>query len=122
MEDKEYNLIDIGGSMFKIDLNAFNDALATKETKDKKIEVETISNYASDGTMLGFTVKNVEVERGMEIDGPKYELLRMCLEIILSYNEDVDDSMGITKALESTTIPFKIAFNTLISYGILKEE
>lgn len=121
MKNKEDNLIDIGGSVFKIDLDAFTNALATKEINNKKLEIETISNFNKDGELLGFTVKNLETERGIEIDGPKYDLLRMCLEILLTYNEDVDDAMGVTKALESTTIPFKIAFNTLVSYGILKE-
>lgn len=121
MKNKGEIFTDIGGTIFKIDLDAFNNALATKETSDKKIEVETFSTFDSDGKLIGFTVKNVELERGIEIDGPKYDLLRMCLEIIFTYSEDVDDAMGVNKALESTTIPFKIAFNTLISYGILTE-
>lgn len=121
MENKEDNLIDIGGSIFKIDLDAFNNALVTKDTNNKRVEVETLSNFDENGKLIGFTVKNLETERGTEIDGPKYDLLRMCLEILFTYNEEVDDAMGISKALESTTIPFKIAFNTLVNYGILKE-
>jgi len=42
------------------------------------------------------------------------------LEIIYSYNEDLDDSLGTERALNKTTISFKIAFNTLQYYGILK--
>ena len=45
----------------------------------------------------------------------------MCLEIILTYNEEVDDAMGLERALVDTTIPFKVAFNTLLNYEILKE-
>ena len=117
------NMIDIGGTFFKIDLNAFSSALATsdKEEAVSGLETETKSNFDIDGSPLGFTVTTREYEKGKEIDGPKYDLLRMCLEILFTYNEEVDDAMGLAKALESTPIPFKVAFNTLLDYGILIE-
>jgi len=117
------NMIDIGGSIFKIDLNAFSNALATSVNEDalNGLERETKSNFDVDGSPLGFTVTTREFEKVKEIDGPKYDLLRMCLEVLLTYNEEVDDDMGIAKALESTSIPFKVAFNTLLDYGILIE-
>jgi len=123
------NMIDIGGSVFKIDLKAFSNALVTDEKVNKKatpetnkhIETETNSSFDFEGKPLGFTVTTRECEKPKEIDGPKYDLLRMCLEIIFSYSEEIDDSMGVSKALEGTSIPFKIAFNTLLSYGVLKE-
>ncbi len=116
------NMIDIGGTIFKIDLDAFNKVLATNETEDTKgLEVETQTNYASDGSPIGTTVTAREYEKPKEIDGPKYDVLRMCLEILFTYNEEVDDAMGVAKALESTSIPFKLAFNTLLDYGILTE-
>ena len=105
-----------------IDLSVFSEVLATKdENNGKSHETETTVNYDSLGQPIGTTVVSREFEKGKEIDGPKYDLLRMCLEILLTYNEEVDDSMGLSKALENTTIPFKIAFNTLLDYGILKE-
>ena len=45
----------------------------------------------------------------------------MCLEILFTYNETIDDTLGQDRAFKDTTIPFKVAFNTLINYGILKE-
>jgi len=38
----------------------------------------------------------------------------------MMYNEEVDNKMGMV-GLNNTTIPFKIAFNTLLMKGILKE-
>ena len=115
-------MIDIGGSVFMIDLNAFSSVLATKdESEGKSYEIETSTNYDSAGQPIGTTVISREFEKGKEIDGPKYDILRMCLEILFTYNEEVDDAMGLAKALESTSIPFKVAFNTLLDYGILKE-
>ena len=115
-------MIDIGGSVFTIDLNAFSTVLATKdESEGKSYEIETSTNYDGAGQPIGTTVVSREFEKGKEIDGPKYDILRMCLEILFTYNEEVDDAMGLAKALESTSIPFKVAFNTLLDYGILKE-
>ena len=115
-------MIDIGGSLFKIDLGSFSDVLATNDGNGgKSYEVETTINYDNAGMPIGSTVVSREFEKGNEIDGPKYDILRMCLEILFTYNEEVDDAMGLAKALESTSIPFKVAFNTLLDYGILKE-
>ena len=115
-------MIDIGGSIFRIDLTAFSEVLATKdENEGKSYEIETSTNYDAAGQPVGTTVVSREFEKGKEIDGPKYDVLRMCMEILLTYNEEVDDAMGLAKALESTSIPFKVAFNTLLGYGILKE-
>jgi hypothetical protein len=69
---------------------------------------------------------NVEVQQpipdmgGVHIDVTKYEMYREMIGGIMMYNEEVDNKMGIV-ALNSATIPFKVAFNTLLMKGILKE-
>jgi hypothetical protein len=45
----------------------------------------------------------------------------MMIEIITDDMEDTDDSLGVDRALEKTSLAYKIAFNTLHNYGILKE-
>lgn len=50
----------------------------------------------------------------------KYDVVKMMLETVLTEREDVDDSIGITGA-KQTSIPFKISFNTLLKYKILKK-
>jgi hypothetical protein len=115
-------MIDIGGSIFTIDLDAFSKVLATIDKGDgKSYETETNTSYDGDGQVISATVTSREFEKGKEIDAAKYDVLRMCLEIIFTYNEEVDDAMGLNNALNNTTIPFKLAFNTLLDYGILKE-
>jgi len=57
---------------------------------------------------------------GLHIDVTKYEMYREMIGGIMMYNEELDNKMGIV-ALNSATIPFKIAFNTLLMKGILKE-
>jgi hypothetical protein len=59
-------------------------------------------------------------DEGMHINAPKYETLRLMLDVLMSENEIVDDLLGV-KSLNKATIPFKISLNTLINYNIIKE-
>ena len=43
------------------------------------------------------------------------------IEIVLTPEAEIDDRMGLIGVNNSVGIPFKVAFNTLIMYGILKE-
>jgi len=120
------NLLDIGGSVFTIDLDSFTSLLTTTQIDNdgvevKGIEVETKTDYDAEGKPLNTTVIHREYEKGSEIDGPKYDVIRMCLEILMTYHEEVDDTLGFENAMAKTTISFKMAFNTLLTYGILKE-
>jgi predicted Rossmann fold flavoprotein len=58
-----------------------------------------------------------------EIDFTKFELLRTMLDVVIDYmGEETDTSLGAERDLESTPLSYKIAFNTLYNYGILKEK
>jgi hypothetical protein len=48
-------------------------------------------------------------------------MIKMCVERVLSEYEEDDESMGVF-GKEKTPMSFKIAFNTLIKYGIIIEE
>ena len=119
--NKRDNLIDIGGQLFIIDLDSFSSLLTMKTESDKTIETEIKVNYDDKGAPIGTTITTREYEKNPEVDGPKYDLFRMCLEILFTYNDELDDSLGFELAMSKTTISFKMAFNTLIEYGILKE-
>ena len=54
------------------------------------------------------------------INAAKYEMLRLFLDVILSTNEEIDEKMGY-KSLDNLSFPFKLSFNTLIEYKIIKE-
>ena len=55
-----------------------------------------------------------------QIDVTKYELYREMVGTLLSYNEEIDNRMGKV-ALNGTSVPFKLAYNTLLMKGIIKE-
>ena len=56
----------------------------------------------------------------LKIDVTKYEMYRALIGSILTFNEVVDDKMGMV-GLNQLPIPFKLSFNTLLMKGILKE-
>lgn len=50
----------------------------------------------------------------------KFELIKMMIEVVLTERvEDLDENLGIHNA-KSTSIPFRIAFNTLLRHNIIK--
>jgi hypothetical protein len=50
----------------------------------------------------------------------KYDTIKMCLDTILTEAAQDDNGMGLLNS--ELSIPFKIAFNTLIKYQILTKE
>ena len=51
----------------------------------------------------------------------KYETVRTLIEIILTTLDEIDDDLGIDRALGDLSLPFKLSFNTLIGHGIISE-
>jgi hypothetical protein len=49
----------------------------------------------------------------------KFEMVKMLLEVILSEDVEMDDKLGIKSSNSSTSIPFKIAFNTLLNKKLI---
>jgi hypothetical protein len=69
----------------------------------------------------GNEVKNEDGTTTFEINLFKYEIIKSCVERILSEFAEVDNELG-PFAENGLTISFKIAFNTLIKYDILIPE
>jgi hypothetical protein len=63
----------------------------------------------------------LEEEGSAVIDVTKYEMFREMVGVIISSTDVIDDKMG-SVALNSLPIPFKISYNTLLKYGILKSQ
>jgi|TARA_R110002020_G_scaffold16114_1_gene57008 hypothetical protein len=61
-----------------------------------------------------------EEDKNVSINLPKFEFFKLMLDVCLGYAEEVDDTLG-QLGLNKTTIPFRLAINTLIEYKILKK-
>jgi hypothetical protein len=119
MNDSKY--LDIGGSVYIIDLVAMDKLLMFDNGSKTTTETETVSNFDANGKLISTTVTTKEKEKNKEIDGTKYDMIRVFFEVLLSFNDEFDDSLGFERAISEAPLPFKISFNSLTKEGILKE-
>jgi hypothetical protein len=75
----------------------------------------------TDKCRTGNKIIEEDSEDALEVNIFKYEVIKMCLETVLSEIREVDEELGAF-GNKDTTIAFKLAFNTLIKNNILKEE
>jgi len=105
-------LLEIGGKELYIDVEKLSEIVRIEPSVkiEKNLNVEEDSE--NDDDLLDESV--------VQIDVTKYELYREMIGTLLSYNEEIDDKMGKV-ALNKTSVPFKLAYNTLLMKGIIKE-
>ena len=119
-------MIEFGGVIYYIDVDALDKALIPKGYKPTdKIETTYLKTYFDDeGKVTGKEETIESSTRGKEIDGPKYEVFRTMIEILLDFqDEDEEDiTLGAERALSKKPLSYQLAFNTLYNYGILKEK
>ena len=115
-------ILEFGGIAYYIDFDGLENILKPDEDLESGEieESETKTTYMQNGIeKTEITIKKYHKRK--EIDVSKYETFRMLIEILLTYNEESDDTLGPERGLNSTPLPFKIAFNTLVKYKILRE-
>lgn len=56
------------------------------------------------------------------IDITKWETTKVMIETVLTEQGPIDEAMGRTKLSNQLSIPFKLSFNTLLKYQIIKED
>jgi len=54
----------------------------------------------------------------MRINIVKFELVKMLLEVVLSEQDEMDDKLGL-KSNNNISIPFKLAFNSLLNKKLI---
>ena len=54
----------------------------------------------------------------MRINIIKFEMVKMLMEVVLSENEELDEKLVI-KSASKTTIPFRLAFNSLLNKKLI---
>lgn len=55
----------------------------------------------------------------MRINIIKFEMVKMLLETVLTEQETMDENLGLKKGASNTSIPFKIAFNSLLNKKLI---
>lgn len=117
-------MIEFGGNTYYIDIDVLNDTITPKTDGSKQSSTHTKTYLDGLGTIISVEVDESSHERVTEVSAAKYDIIRTMLDVVLDITDadEVDDTMGAERGLEKTTISFKIAFNTLYHYGILKEK
>tara|TARA_B110000858_G_scaffold198532_1_gene266368 strand:+ start:11313 stop:11630 length:318 start_codon:yes stop_codon:yes gene_type:complete len=102
-------MIEILGHTYYIDLSELENFVELRDAtpSEKEKEKEEIEDVNDD---------EVPLQRFSII---KYEVIKTMIEVVLTEREELDDNLGIHSA-KSTSIPFRIAFNTLLRHNIIK--
>ena len=85
--------------------------------KNYYIDIDGISKKCQTGGQI----QNEDGTTTLEINIFKYEILKSCVERILNEYVENDEELGEFGS-NGLSISFKIAYNTLIKYEILKAE
>jgi hypothetical protein len=56
----------------------------------------------------------------MKINIIKYEMVKLLVEVILAEDLEPIDTLGLKKSKMNATVPFKLAFNSLLNKKIIK--
>lgn len=97
---------EIFGRTYYIDLDAITERCRIDNTPKPKKRSQKVEDLQEDEAAINIF---------------KYELLKMCLERVLSEFNDNQENIGGISMNNNNTISFKIAFNTLIKNQILIE-
>ena len=69
-------------------------------------------------TYLSIPPKEGEENSDNQSSAIKYEMSNLMVEVIMSEHKELDETLGITNQSD-LSIPFKLAFNTLLKHNIL---
>ena len=100
-------MVKIFGKQHYIDFDAITDQCRINQKPTTKRKTKTQDD--------------LENSSSIEVNIFKYELIKMCLDRILSEFEEVDNALGAF-AQNDTSISFNLAFNSLIKSEIIKED
>ena len=61
-----------------------------------------------------------DTEPQQQISIVKYEIVKLLTDVIMTEAEDVDEKLG-SKGTNNLTIPFKLAWNTMLNYKFIEK-
>ena len=111
-------MIKLFGEIYYIDFEELDEFIAMGSDDNEKT-VELIEKLDSDAEPYEAERITKEHLKHKEINGVKFELIRNFIADIGDEPDEGDATLG-GHMLEKTSIRFKIAFNTLVAYNILK--
>ncbi len=111
-------LFGIAGEQYYLDIKAITDFVKVEEEDPRNLKDLLEKEDGTEGT------KEEEISvldlQGPMVDVAKWEITKGLIEAILTENSIVDEAMGVQKLEDQLSIPFKLAFNTLIKNKLIK--
>ena len=77
---------------------------------DRVEEYMDMSSYSTEEETSGSTE--------MKINIIKFEMVKMLMDTVLTEHEEIDEQLGM-KSSSNTSIPFRIAFNSLLNKKLI---
>lgn len=111
-------LFNVAGNDYYFDLEELSRFIRI----DKSESVHDILREVEKETEPTNDTEDDESVYSQMIDVTKWETTKVMIESVLSENNPVDEAMGYSQLSKQLSIPFKLSFNTLLKYKIIKEE
>lgn len=110
-------MFEIFGTEYYIDIDAISEKCSIQPKVRMEDEYKTDDIREEDSENEG---ENNESETILEINVFKYDIVKMCLDKVLTESNNNEDDDEIFNGKKTDT-SFKLAFNTLINYEIIKD-
>lgn len=116
-------MIKFGNTIYFIDFESIEKLISGKEDFKARdvIETERVITLDDKGEEIGTQVHERKYRKEQVFDAAKYDILVMMIETVMGASEEIDETLGTANVLSKQPLGFKLAFNTLINYNILRE-
>jgi hypothetical protein len=83
------------------------------------IDLDEVEKYLDMSDQTDEELDLVSGSTEMRINVIKFELVKLLLDTILSEQEPLEDKLGLNSNKNNTSVPFKLAFNTLLNKKLI---
>lgn len=83
------------------------------------IDLDEVEKYLDMTDQQDENLEPLSGSSEMRINVIKFELVKLLLETILSEQEPLEDKLGLNSNKNNTSVPFKLAFNTLLNKKLI---
>lgn len=117
-------MISFGNTTYYIDFRAIDQLISGEKSHKAQeiIDVETMETFDAEGDLESKIITTSKYNKPKEVDPTRYDLIRLMLDVILSNTDQEDETLGASRVLEKMPLSYKLAFNSLIEFGIIKEK
>jgi hypothetical protein len=84
------------------------------------VDIDEIEKSVSYEPLVNEDEEGSEEVKELQISLTKWEVIKMMLDVVMSESDTVDEKLGM-HSTNDITIPFKIAFNTLLINKVIKK-